>query len=209
MTVRRPFLRAAACAITVIVLGLLTACGPATRSTPSAAGGTAVPGTGTPAPVKTLPPSPLCTVLTEAVAERLIADARLLGRVSPNKGDAPDVCNYAAADGTSTLSLTPATRTYSAELSAAHDLSAHPAPAGMRDVRVDLVRGLGQQAFRETAYQTQAGQHITFVVWTSGAKTWVLTFTTTATSLTAPVTVPDDKVVQAARSITTGLLAHK
>jgi hypothetical protein len=83
-----------------------------------------------------------------------------------------------------------------AELSAAHNLSANPASTGMSDVQVVPVSDLGQRDFRETAHQAQAPQHITFVVWNAGARTWVLTFATTTD------TVPDDKVVQVARSIT-------
>jgi hypothetical protein len=113
--------------------------------------------------------------------------------VSLDKGDAPDVCGYSAADGTSTLSVTSASRSYDTELSAAHDLRAKSASAGMRDVRVDPVSDLGRKAFRETAYQAQARQHITFVVWNSGARTWVLTFATTAGTPTAPATVSDDR----------------
>ncbi|WP_406127458.1 hypothetical protein [Streptomyces sp. NBC_00989] len=128
---------------------------------------------------------------------------------SPNKGAAPDVCDYTSADGRSTLSLTPASRTYAAELSAAHNLSANPSPAGMRDVRVDTVDALGRRAFRETAYQTQAKQQLTFVVWNAGSRNWVLTYATTASTSAAPATVSDDKVAGAARSITTKLPTGK
>jgi hypothetical protein len=208
MMVRR-FSRAAAGSITALAFGLLTACGTTTHSTPSASGGTTAPvaGTGPAGSVKTLPPSRLCTVLTTGAAKQLMADARPTARVSPDKGDAPDICGYAAADGKSTLSLTPASRAYDAELSAAHDLRANPAPAGMRDVRVDPVSDLGRRAFRETTHQVQARQHITFVVWNPGARTWVLTFATTADTSTTPATVSDDKVVQVARSITAKLPA--
>lgn len=208
MMVRR-LLRAAAGSITVIAFGLLTACSTTTHSTPPAAGGTSAP-VADPSPagsMKTLPPSRLCTVLTTSAAKQLIADARLQARVSPNNGDAPEICSYAAADGKSTLALTPASRAYKAELSAAHDLTANPASAGMRDVRVDPVSDLGRQAFRETSYQIQAQQHITFVVWNSGTRTWVLTFATTADTSATPATVSDDKVIQVARSITAKLPA--
>lgn len=208
MMVRR-LLRAAAGSITVIAFGLLTACSTTTHSTPSAADGTTAP-VADPSPagsMKTLPPSRLCTVLTTSAAKQLIADARLQARVSPNNGDAPEICSYAAADGKSTLALTPASRAYKAELSAAHDLTANPASAGMRDVRVDPVSDLGRQAFRETSYQIQAQQHITFVVWNSGTRTWVLTFATTADTSATPATVSDDKVIQVARSITAKLPA--
>lgn len=211
MMVRR-LLRAAAGSITVIAFGLLTACSTTTHSTPSAADGTTAP-VADPSPagsMKTLPPSRLCTVaLTTSAAKQLIADARLQARVSPNNGDAPEICSYAAADGKSTLALTPASRAYKAELSAAHDLTANPASAGMRDVRVDPVSDLGRQAFRETSYQIQAQQHITFVVWNSGTRTWVLTFATTADTSATPATVSDDKVIQVARSITAKLPASQ
>ncbi|WP_030595647.1 hypothetical protein [Streptomyces fulvoviolaceus] len=209
MMVRR-LLRAAAGSATVLAFGLLTACSATTHSTPSAADGTTAPTAGaSPAgSMKTLPPSRLCTTaLTTGAAQQLIADPRLQTRLSPNKGDAPDGCSYAAADGQSTLALTPASRAYKAELSAAHALSADPASAGMRDVRVDPVSDLGRQAFRETSYQIQARQHITFVVWNSGTRTWVLTFATTADTSATPATVSDDKVVQVARSITAKLPA--
>ncbi|MET7567973.1 hypothetical protein ABZT04_05640 [Streptomyces sp. NPDC005492] len=194
---RRPLRAAVAGSITVIAaLGLLTACGSTTHSAKAVPAGS----------VKTAAPSPLCTALTPAAAERLIADARATIQAAPDKGRAPDVCGYAAADGTATLSLSPASRAYDTELSAAHDLRAHPSSAGMRDVGVDPVDDLGRHAFRETAYQIQARQHLTFVVWTTGARTWVLTLGT-ATS-----TASHDKVVQVARSITaklpTGSTAH-
>ncbi|MER5429441.1 hypothetical protein [Streptomyces sp. NPDC002588] len=200
----RRFLRATAGSIAVLAAAVLTACTGTTDSTPSAAAGTTAP-VAAPTPsgsMKTLPPSRLCsTALTTSAAEQLIADPRLQTRLSPAKGEAPDGCSYVAADERSTLALTPASRTYAAELSAAHALSGDPASAGMRDVRVETVSDLGRQAFRETSYQIQAGQHITFVVWDSGAGTWVLTFATTADG------VPSDKVVQVARSITAKLPA--
>jgi hypothetical protein len=202
MKVRR-LSRAAAGSITVIAFGLLTACSTTTHSTPAASAGTAA------ASVKTAPPSRLCTALTAAAAKQLIADARPTAQISPDKGDAPDVCGYAAADGQSMLSLTPATRAYAAELSAAHDLSANPAPAGMRDVRVTPLTHLGRQAFRETAYQLQTRQHITFVVWDAGTRTWVLTFGTTANTSKTPPTVSDDKAVRLARSLTPKLPASQ
>ncbi|MGW6905733.1 hypothetical protein [Streptomyces sp. NPDC054940] len=212
MLVRR-FSRVAAGSTAVIAFGLLAACSTAAQSTPTptAAGGTTAPvaDKGAAGSVKTAPPSQLCTALTADAAKQLIADARPTAQVSPNKGDAPDVCGYAAADGTSMLSLTPGTRAYDTELSAAHDLSADPAPAGMRDVRVDTVSGLGDQAFRETAYQVQTRQQITFVVWNSGTRTWVLSLATRANASTTPAAVSDDKVVQVARSITAKLPAGR
>ncbi|MFI6548620.1 hypothetical protein ACIBO9_35790 [Streptomyces prunicolor] len=206
MMVRRLF-RAAAGSLTVLACGLLTACSTSTHATPSAAG-TTTASVAAPAPassMKTVPPSALCTVLSKSVAERLITGARLQARVSPDKGQAPDVCGYTAPDGQSTLSLNPTSRAYAAELSAAHNLAADPSSAGMRDVQVDTVDALGRQAFRETASQTQVRQRITFVVWNTGTRSWVLTFATTKGTSTAPTTVSDDTVVQVARSITAKL----
>ncbi|MFD4556713.1 hypothetical protein ACFWP5_20775 [Streptomyces sp. NPDC058469] len=83
----------------------------------------------------------------------------------------------------------------------------------MRDVRVDTVDALGRQAFRETAYQTRAKQRLTFVVWNTRARNWVLpsatatTGTVTSTTPANPTTVPHDTVVQVARSITAKLPA--
>ncbi|MEV0468926.1 hypothetical protein [Streptomyces prunicolor] len=208
MMVRRLF-RAAAGSLTVLACGLLTACGTSTHATPSAAGATIASVAATaPAPassMKTVPPAALCTVLTKSVAERLITGARLQARVSPDKGQAPDVCGYTAPDGQSTLSLNPTSRAYATELSAAHNLAANPSSAGMRDVQVDTVGDLGRRAFRETASQTQVRQRITFVVWNTGARSWVLTFATTEGTSTAPTTVSHDTVVQVAHSITAKL----
>ncbi|MFI5884276.1 hypothetical protein [Streptomyces sp. NPDC051554] len=88
-------------------------------------------------------------------------------------------------------------------------MSANPAPAGMRDVRVDTVGDLGRRAFRKTASQTQVRQRITFVVWNTSARSWVLTFATTTDTSTAPTTVPHDTVVRVARSITARLPASR
>ncbi|WP_328683746.1 hypothetical protein [Streptomyces sp. NBC_00343] len=109
---------------------------------------------------------------------------RAAARVSPNKGAAPDVCDYT---------------------SAAHNLAANPSSAGMRDVQVDTVNTLGRQAFRETAYQTQTKQQLAFVGWNAGSRNWVLTHATATNTPSAPVTVSNDKVTGAARSITAKL----
>lgn len=210
MIVRRRLFRAAAGSLTVLACGLLAACDSTAHSTQSAAATTVTTTAPSPTPsVKTLPPSQLCTVLTTGVAQRIVPDARFAARVSPNKGAAPDVCDYTSADGSSTLNLTPASRTYAVELSAAHNLSANPSSAGMRDVQVDTVSGLGRQAFRETAYQTQSKQRLTFVVWNAGSRNWVMTYATAASTSAAPATVSDDKVVGAARSITAKLPTGK
>ena len=207
MTVRRRLFRAAAGSLTVLACGLLAACDSTAHSTQSAAATAVTTAPGPTPSVKTLPPSQLCTVLTAGVAQRIVPDARLAARVSPNRGAAPDVCDYTSADGRSTLSLTPASRTYAAELSAAHNLAATPTSASMRNVRVDTVNGLGRQAFRETAYQTQSKQQLTFVVWNAGTRNWVLTFATGTSTSTPPTTASNDTVVQAARSITAKLPA--
>jgi len=207
MTVRRRLFRAAAGSLTLLACGLLAACDSTAHSTQSAAATAATTAPDPTPSVKTLPPSQLCTVLTTGVAKRIVPDARLAARVSPNKGAAPDVCDYTSGDGRSTLSLTPASRTYAAELSAAHNLAATPTSASMRNVRVDTVNGLGRQAFRETAYQTQSKQHLTFVVWNAGSRNWVLTFATGTSTSTPPTTASNDTVVQAARSITAKLPA--
>ena len=193
MKVRR-LSRAAAGSMAAIALGRLTACGTGTHSTSEVVSTTAFTSS-----VKTAPACALCTALASDAAKRHITDARPTAQVGPDKGEAPDVCGYAAADGRSMLSLTPASRAYAAEVSAAPAPSADPASAGMRDVRVEPVHNLGQRAFRETAHQTQAQQHLTFVVWKSGARTRVLPFSTTATGAS------EDKVVQVARSITAKL----
>ena len=198
--------RAAAGSIAALACALLTACSASTHAMPSAVHDSTAPGAGsTKVKVKTLPKSHLCTVLTTDIAERLLADPRFTAQVGPDKGGAPDVCNYASVDGKATLSLTPASRAYAAELSAAHALRADPASAGMRDVRVETVSSLGQRAFRETSYQTQARQRITFVVWNAGYRTWVLTHATMADTPTTAAAASDDKVVQVARSITAKL----
>ncbi|MFJ2904122.1 hypothetical protein [Streptomyces sp. NPDC087212] len=211
MMVRRSLRAAAAGSLAALALGLLAGCDSSTHATASATAGTSAPAASpSPTPsVKTLPPSELCTVLTTGVARTLVPTARLTARVQPNKGTAPDVCDYSAPDGTATLSLTPATRTYAAELSAAHDLSAHPAAAGMSKVLVDPVSGLGTQAFRETAYQTQARQSITFVVWNAGTRNWVLTLAKTSATPTTPPAATNDPVVKVARTLTAKLPTKK
>ncbi|MER7837584.1 hypothetical protein ABTY98_17145 [Streptomyces sp. NPDC096040] len=65
--------------------------------------------------------------------------------------------------------------------------------------------GLGRRAFRETAYQAQAQQRVTFVVWNVGARSRVLTFGTRAAASTTPAAVSEGKTVQVARSITAKL----
>ncbi|WP_405971664.1 hypothetical protein OG496_18730 [Streptomyces sp. NBC_00988] len=52
-------------------------------------------------------------------------------------------------------------------------------------------------------------QRISFVVWNTGARSWVLTFATTTGTSTEPTTVPHDTVVQVARSITARLPASR
>ncbi|MET8976434.1 hypothetical protein ABZX85_12540 [Streptomyces sp. NPDC004539] len=200
MMVRRP--SQAAGVLAVLACALLAACDSTSHPTSSAVGSPSPATSSGPSPeMKTLPPSRLCAVLTADAARGLVTGARLTSQVAPDQGPAPDVCTYTAADGAATVSLTPATRAYAAELAAAHSLRADPAPAGMSGVRVDTVTGLGTRAFRETAYQTQTGQRITFTVWDAGTRTWVLTYATAAGTPGAPPAVADDAVVKVAKSL--------
>jgi hypothetical protein len=125
--------------------------------------------------MKTAPPSQLCTVLDLAAARKVLADLRLAPQVDPNTGKAPEACSYASGDGLTMLTLTPATRSYDVELSLAHGLVRAPGAAGMRNVQVKETAGLGQAAFSEAGYLVQQRQNITYVVWRSRSRTWVLT----------------------------------
>lgn len=149
--------------------------------------------------MKTLPPSRLCAVLSADAARRLVPGARFTAQVAPDQGSAPDVCTYASADAS--VSLTPATRPYAAELAAAHSLRADPAPAQMSGVTVDEVTGLGKRAFRETAFQTETRQRVTFTVWEAGARAWVLTYAVAVGTPGTPGAVAGDPVVRVAKSL--------
>jgi hypothetical protein len=156
--------------------------------------------TGSPS-VRTLPPSLLCTVLDRPAARQVLTGPRQAPRVAPEKGTAPESCSYTSGDGSAMLTLNPATRSYAAERSAAHSLVLDPEPAGMRGVQITAVDGLGQAAFRETAQVVNPAQNVTFVVWRSGSRTWVLTLAE-ARGRTTPGA---DSLVELARRITPGL----
>ncbi|WP_416969567.1 hypothetical protein [Streptomyces sp. 4F14] len=192
-----PLFPRAAAALALSACALLSACD--SPASPEASPAVAPP---SPTPsTKTLPPSRLCAVLTADAARRLVPGARLTAQVAPDQGTAPDVCAYTSPDGDATVSLTPATRAYAAELAAAHSLRADPAPAQMSGVRVDAVSGLGKQAFRETAFQTQTRQRVTFTVWDAGTRAWVLTYAVAAGTPGTPGAVGDDPVVRVAKSL--------
>lgn len=77
---------------------------------------------------------------------------------------AADSCSYASGDGRTLLTLAPSIRSYAAEASASHSLVSDPASAGMRDVKVSEVTGLGQGAFSETTQVLQPQQNVAYVV---------------------------------------------
>ncbi|WP_217213790.1 hypothetical protein [Streptomyces sp. AC550_RSS872] len=145
---------------------------------------------------KTLPPSHLCTVLDRSAARQVLTDPKQAPRVAPQKGTALDSCSYTSGDGTAMLTLNPSARSYSAELSAAHRLVRDPASAGMRNVKVTEVTGLGQGAFSETVQVLHPPQDVAYVVWHAGSKVWVLTLAETAGAKGA------DRLVSLARQIT-------
>ncbi|PIM73060.1 hypothetical protein CTU88_04405 [Streptomyces sp. JV178] len=153
--------------------------------------------TGSPS-VRTLPPSRLCTVLDRSAARQVLTGPRQAPRVAPAKGTAPESCSYTSGDGSAMLTLNPATRSYAAERSAAHSLVLDPEPAGMRGVQITAVDGLGQAAFRESAQVVNPAQNVTFVVWRSGSRTWVLTLAEPRGRTTPGA----DSLVELARRIT-------
>ncbi|MGW1751036.1 hypothetical protein ACWCRD_36560 [Streptomyces sp. NPDC002092] len=145
---------------------------------------------------RTLPPSHLCTVLDRSAAQQVLTGPKQAPRLAPGKGKAPDSCSYASGDGTALLTLNPSDRSYAAELSASHNLVRDPASAGMRDVKVAEVHGLGQGAFRETVQVLQPPQNVAYVVWSAGSRAWVLTLAETDGATDA------DRLVSLARQIT-------
>ncbi|WP_405767619.1 hypothetical protein [Streptomyces sp. NBC_01538] len=204
--------RAALPAATAVLCGLLVSCSGSSSSTspaavtsptasPSSAGQvttvspSAVPSAA--ASVRTLPPSRLCAVLDRTAARLVLTDPLPAPRVAPGKGTAPDSCSYASGDRTALLTLTPSTRSYDAERAASRSLVGDPASAGMRDVKVTEVTGLGQAAFSETTEVLQPPQSVDFVVWKAGSRVWVLT-------LAQPAGAKDgaDGLVTLARRIT-------
>ncbi|MBD0842347.1 hypothetical protein [Streptomyces sp. TRM68416] len=200
--------RAALSAAAAVLCGLLASCstGGASSATadasPAGAGRTAVSPdpavtpSGSSSP-KTLPPSPLCTVLDRSVARQVLVDPKQAPRLAPGKGTALDSCSYTSGDGTAMLTLNPSDRSYAAELSAAHSLVRDPASAGLRDVRFTEVAGLGQGAFRERAHVLQPKQNVAYAVWRAASRTWVLTLADTSSR--AP---GDERLVPLARKIT-------
>jgi hypothetical protein len=190
-----------------LLCGLLASCSSGNASSdatasPSGAGqGTTVSPEPTVTPSvtsspKTLPPSRLCTVLDRSAARQVLTDPKQAPRVAPQKGTALDSCSYTSGDGTAMLTLNPSARSYSAELSAAHSLVRDPASAGMRNVKVTEVTGVGQGAFSETVQVLQPPQDVAYVVWHAGSKVWVLTLAETAGAKGA------DRLVSLARQIT-------
>lgn len=169
--------RAVLPAATAVLCGLLASCSgsstsPVISTAPSGAP-TASPSAA--ASVRTLPPSRLCAVLDRTAARLVLTDPLPAPRVAPGKGAAPESCSYVSGDRTALLTLSPSTRSYDAERAAMHSLVADPASAGMRDVQVTEVTGLGQAAFSETAEVLQPRQRVAFVVWRAGSHVWVLT----------------------------------
>lgn len=205
----RRLLRAALPAAAAVLCGLLASCSTGSAS-PAAAGASpssasqvttvspepTVTPSGVSSP-KTLPPSHLCTVLDRSVARQVLTDPKQAPRVVPGKGTALDSCSYTSGDGTAMLTLNPSDRSYAAELSAAHSLVRDPASAGMRDVKVTEVTGLGQGAFSESAQVVQPKQNVAYVVWRAAARTWVLTLADTSGRAQG-----DDRLVPLARKIT-------
>ncbi|MEW2116412.1 hypothetical protein AB0945_14705 [Streptomyces sp. NPDC005474] len=209
--------RAALPAATAVLCGLLASCSGGSASSaniatvpsatasgaPSDAGRTTTTTTSpsdvpsAAASVKTLPPSRLCAVLDQTAARLVLTDPRQAPRVAPGKGTAPESCSYASGDRQTLLTLAPSTRSYDAERSASRSLVGDPASAGMRDVKVTEVTGLGQAAFSETTEVVQPPQGVDFVVWKAGSHVWVLT-------LAQPAGAKDgaDGLVTLARRIT-------
>ncbi|MFJ7041887.1 hypothetical protein ACIQVC_00550 [Streptomyces sp. NPDC101112] len=179
--------RTALPAAAALLCGLLASCSSGSAS-PAAAGAaqagagqaTTVPPGPAVAPSvvsspKTLPPSRLCAVLDHSAARQVLTDPKQAPRLVPGKGTAPDACSYTAGDGSAMLTLNPSDRSYAAELSAAHSLVRDPASAGMRDVKLTEVTGLGQGAFSETTQVLRPQQNVAYVVWHAGSQVWVLT----------------------------------
>lgn len=200
--------RTAASAATALLCALLASCSSGSAS-PAASGaspaGAAQVTTVSPGPAvtpsvtsspKTLPPSRLCAVLDRSAARQVLTDPKQAPRLAPGNGTAPDSCSYASGDGMNLLTLNPSARSYAAEVSASHSLVRDPASAGMRDVKVTEVAGLGQGAFRETVVVLQPRQNVAYVVWRSGSRTWVLTLAETGGAKAA------DRLVSLARQIT-------
>ena len=131
-----------------------------------------------PPSVRTLPPSALCGALDVSAAHSVSADLRFSPLVAADNSDdttVSEACSYATENGTTVLSLAATTRPYETELTQAHDLVRTPSAAGMTDVRVEPVTGLGQAAFRESGILLEPRQNVTHVVWRTDSGSWVLT----------------------------------
>lgn len=164
--------------IGAILAVLLTSCAnespatvPTTAPTTTAS---RVPEEAGPPSVRTLPPSSLCLAFDLAAAQTVSANLRFTPQAGTDQGAAADACTYTNEDGTAVLSLAPATRPYDTELALAHDVERDPGSSGMTGVRVETVTGLGQAAFSETGVVVKPQQNITYVVWRSGSRAWVL-----------------------------------
>ncbi|NUP42999.1 MAG: hypothetical protein HOY76_39775 [Streptomyces sp.] len=197
--------RTALPAAAALLCALLASCSSGSGSAGASPTGAAATASVSPGPAltpsvtsspKTLPPSRLCTVLDESTARQVLTAPKQAPRVAPGSGTALDSCSYASGDGSALLTLNPSARSYDAEVSASHNLVRDPASAGMRDVKVTEVTGLGQGAFRETVQVLQPPQNVAYVVWRAGSKTWVLTLAETEGATDA------DRLVSLARQIT-------
>lgn len=206
--------RAVLPAAAAVLCALLASCSsgsasPASPAPPSAASqvSTVSPAPSVSPSAKTLPPSRLCSAFDKSAARQVLTDPKQASRVAPGKGEAPDSCGYTSGDGSAMLTLTPSARSYAAELSAAHSLVRDPVAAGMRDVKVTEVDGLGQAAFRETAQVIKPPQDVAFVVWRAGSRTWVLTLAESRSSSGSGKAQDTDALLESARRLTPRLPA--
>ncbi|GAA2504594.1 hypothetical protein [Streptomyces longisporus] len=197
--------RTALPAAAALLCALLASCSSGSASAGASRTGAAQATTVSPGPAvapsvtsspKTLPPSRLCAVLDRSAARRVLTAPKQAPRLAPGNGTALDSCSYASGDGSALLTLNPSGRSYDAEVAASHRLVRDPASAGMRDVKVTEVTGLGQGAFRETVQVLQPLQNVAYVVWRAGSRTWVLTLAETAGATDA------DRLVSLGRQIT-------
>ena len=183
----RPAVAAAAAALTLATGGAVafaSSGAPASKSVPSATShgsAAALP----PAPSPSLkqdvaPTSALCRILTPTAARTVAADMTSRAVTAPVKGQAPDICLYADAKQNLLLSLMPTSRPYTTEAAVARQASANPSTAQMSSVTVRPVDALGDAAFSERDLTQDGTQAVVFVVWHTGAKSWVLTLSSTA-----------------------------
>ncbi|WP_370133042.1 hypothetical protein [Streptacidiphilus sp. EB103A] len=99
---------------------------------------------------------------------------------APVKGQAPNICLYGNARHNLLLSLMPTSRPYATEAAVARQASTNPSTAQMTSVTVRPVGALGDAAFSERDLTQDGTQAVVFVVWHTGAKSWVLTLSSTA-----------------------------